>query len=213
MKPKFIKKYMRIAKAVADDNNSCYARKIGTIIVKSFANGDSNIVSAGYNGPPKRTPHCDNREYLEKMVWPELTMQEKLTFISKFPHDPSFENAPDNPVEYALDKAENCKVCPRRLVGAPSGVRLELCVCEHSERNSIYNAGCDLHDCIMFCWCGIPCLDCAKAIINSGITQIYCIKDSSYGTAYNFHRSEFLFEKAGVKVFLAPPEYYLENDE
>lgn len=212
IKKKFVKKYMRFAKTVAAENDSCLARKIGIVIVRTFENGDSNVISTGYNGPPKRTPHCDQREYLEEMVWPQLTEREKLTFISKFPHDPSKESPPDDPVEYAINKAHNCRICPRRLVDAPSGIRLELCSCSHAEANAIYNASGDIHGAYMFCWCPIPCWDCGKAIVNAGIKGVFCVTDPSYGVAYQLDRTCYLFEKAGVKIFLAPPEYYLEND-
>lgn len=45
---------------------------------------------------------------------------------------------------------------------------------EHSERNAIYNAarhGASLNGCILYCaW--LPCTDCARAIIQVGITKI-----------------------------------------
>jgi len=45
---------------------------------------------------------------------------------------------------------------------------------EHSERNAIYNAariGVSLKGCTIYMG-GIPCIDCARAIIQSGITRI-----------------------------------------
>ena len=48
---------------------------------------------------------------------------------------------------------------------------------EHAERNAIINAariGVSTNNCIMYLTCGIPCVDCTRAIINAGIKIIYC---------------------------------------
>lgn len=46
---------------------------------------------------------------------------------------------------------------------------------EHAERNTIYNAartGTSLLDSTLYMSCGIPCVDCARAIIQAGVTRI-----------------------------------------
>ncbi len=48
---------------------------------------------------------------------------------------------------------------------------------EHAERNSIFNAarmGTPLDGTTMYITSGLPCADCARAIINSGIKTVYC---------------------------------------
>jgi len=48
---------------------------------------------------------------------------------------------------------------------------------EHAERNAIYNAarvGTPLKDSTIYLTSGLPCTDCARAIINTGIKKIYC---------------------------------------
>lgn len=53
---------------------------------------------------------------------------------------------------------------------------------EHAERNSIYNAariGVSTKDCTIYLTCGLPCIDCARAIVNSGIRKIVCKKGES----------------------------------
>lgn len=48
---------------------------------------------------------------------------------------------------------------------------------EHAERNAIYNAarvGTPLKDSTIYLTSGLPCTDCARAIINTGIRKIYC---------------------------------------
>jgi dCMP deaminase len=47
----------------------------------------------------------------------------------------------------------------------------------HAEANAIVNAartGVSIKDSIMFLTCGIPCAECAKLIINSGIKEVFC---------------------------------------
>lgn len=48
---------------------------------------------------------------------------------------------------------------------------------EHGERNAIYNAarvGIPLDGSMIILTSGLPCADCARAIINSGIKIVYC---------------------------------------
>ncbi len=179
---KFVRKYLRLAKLFGEESNPCYSRKIGAIVVDTKIN---KIVATGYNGPPRQTPHCDSAEHLENIVWPQLTEDEK-SCISK---DISTK-------EEFINKFAGCKTCPRKLIGAESGKRLELCSCAHAEVNCIVNASQNLYGCTMFCWCPLPCIECTKIIINSGIKEVHCFKepkDYSIGSRY-------LFEKAGVNI-------------
>jgi dCMP deaminase len=48
---------------------------------------------------------------------------------------------------------------------------------EHAERNAIYNAarmGTPLDGTTIYLTSGLPCSDCARAIINAGIKKVYC---------------------------------------
>lgn len=48
---------------------------------------------------------------------------------------------------------------------------------EHAERNAIYNAariGVSTKNTTIYLSCGLPCADCARGIINSGIKRIFC---------------------------------------
>jgi dCMP deaminase len=48
---------------------------------------------------------------------------------------------------------------------------------EHAERNAIYNAariGTSLLDSTIYLTSGLPCMDCARGIVNSGIKIVYC---------------------------------------
>ena len=48
---------------------------------------------------------------------------------------------------------------------------------EHAERNAIYNAarvGTPLKNSTIYLTSGLPCMDCARGIVNSGIKRVYC---------------------------------------
>lgn len=80
---------------------------------------------------------------------------------------------------------------------------------EHAERNSLYNAaliGVSTKGCTMYLTCGIPCSDCARGIINSGISKIVCEKAGEPISELWFEhakRSIQMFNEAGVVI-----EYY-----
>ena len=82
---------------------------------------------------------------------------------------------------------------------------------EHAERNGIYNAaragtatqGCTIYVEIM------PCMDCARAIVQAGITEVVISNQrmSQYASEYydeHFGKVEELFGEAGVRVRRAP---------
>jgi len=81
---------------------------------------------------------------------------------------------------------------------------------EHAERNAIYSAakrGVSLLGCIMYMrW--FPCVDCARAIIQSGVSKIVCDKpdfeDERRGN--DFRISHQLFLSAGICI-----EYIYNN--
>jgi len=186
---KFIRKYMRLAKQVGEDLNPCMSRHIGVIIVNPVQN---RILGTGYNGPPKNTPHPDEPVYLREVVWPQLTSTELELLATKSITD----------VEQFVSQYGNKRICPRKIIGAASGCRLELCSCEHAEKNAIVNACQDVHGSWMLCWCGIPCWDCSKLIINSGIIQLVCI---DWGKDYSL-MSRWLLEKKGIRIQMRNPE-------
>ena len=81
---------------------------------------------------------------------------------------------------------------------------------EHAERNAIYNAariGVSTNGCTMYMSCGLPCADCARAIINCGIVKIVVGGgDSAKGPQFNDDMNSKvreMFREANVEV-----EYY-----
>jgi dCMP deaminase len=77
---------------------------------------------------------------------------------------------------------------------------------EHAERNAIYNAariGVSTKGTTMYLSCGLPCADCARGIINSGIRRIFCERvDVTKGDMWkeSQERSWDMFLESGVDV-------------
>jgi dCMP deaminase len=78
---------------------------------------------------------------------------------------------------------------------------------EHAERNAIYNAvrvGIPLKGCRMYVL-GVPCMDCARAIVQSGIEEVI-VHDAmtiKYEKWEEHHkRTMVLFLECGVKIRL-----------
>ena len=149
-------------------NSKCLSRRIGCIMVR-----DHSIISTGYNGPPRGVVHCDNRWIYDE-------------FLKK-----------------ALDKkakkdAWSDGVCPRRLMGYPSGEGLQYCVAAHAERNCLINAardGIPTKGAILYMNCGVPCKDCLIEIINAGIKEIVVKHTDVYD-----EESKFLITHADLLV-------------
>lgn len=84
---------------------------------------------------------------------------------------------------------------------------------EHAERNAIYNAariGVSTKGTTMYLSCGVPCSDCARGIINSGITRIFCERGGGakgVKWAESAERSWTMFDEAGVSVQFYDDEF------
>jgi dCMP deaminase len=82
---------------------------------------------------------------------------------------------------------------------------------EHAERNAIYNAaraGISLEGCSMYLpW--FPCVDCARAIVQSGIRSLIAIEPQwdhpQWGQ--HFHIAKELFDEVGLEVRLLNPAF------
>lgn len=217
MKDKFIVKYMMMAKEIGTRFNPCFSREIGIVIVDPVRNA---IISSGYNGPPEGTPHCNTEQFLREYFWPQLTEAEKDAACANAPiyHKdgawttqgieiiPNFGNDKEKE-DFFIEHSEGKEVCPRRYVSAGPGQRTTLCSCAHAERNAINRAPQPVYGMYMFCWCGVPCMDCASAIIQSGIDQVHCLKVD--GPDY-FPQSRWLFSVVGINLREHKQEF-LEN--
>ncbi len=107
------------------------------------------------------------------------------------------------------------KECPRRRMGFPSGEGMEHCVAVHAEINPLMQAakmGISTKGATLYAYCGTPCVNCMKEIIQAGVTRIVCLgkSGSSYAPIkdgdnpakkdYNFPLSEQLCKEAGVQL-------------
>jgi dCMP deaminase len=155
------KLYLNIAKEVAKASK-CFSRQIGSVLVTQ----DGTIVGTGYNGPPRKTPHCDSQERLE---W--LTENLRETHVGDIG-------------VYLLENGWGNK-CPRHILGFKSGEGLWVCPAAHSERNALINSareGIRTKGCILVMNCSLPCVECCKEIINAGISKIVCLDGDDYDT-------------------------------
>ena len=84
---------------------------------------------------------------------------------------------------------------------------------EHAERNAIYNAariGVSTKGTTMYLSCGVPSSDCARGIINAGITRIFCERGGGakgVKWAESAERSWTMFDEAGVSVQFYDDEF------
>jgi dCMP deaminase len=93
--------------------------------------------------------------------------------------------------------------CPRQRMGFKSGEGMEHCVAIHAEINPIMQAarmGLSTKGATLYAYCGVPCLNCTKEIIQAGIKRVVCLKKEQSGAQYNFPLAEKLYELAGVVV-------------
>jgi deoxycytidylate deaminase len=177
MKDKFIRKYMRLAKVIAEDQNPCLSRKVGVVVVDPETNG---IVGAGYNGPPENTPHCTDVEFLENFFWPQLSQREIMQVLAYYRNVKDIDRNPINHSKQICEFLSDCNKCPRNILGYSSGQRPELCSCQHAERNALSKLPIPAKGLTMFCWCGVPCIQCTGSIINAGIKEVHCLKQKDY---------------------------------
>ena len=77
----------------------------------------------------------------------------------------------------------------------------------HAERNAIYNAariGVSTKGCRMYCTCGVPCADCAIAIIQCGIKEVWvkqmAVTSNPQKWIESTKRSLQMFKEAKVKI-------------
>ena len=182
---KWTRKYMLLAKTLAEDNDACYARKIGVVLVSE----NNRIISMGYNGSVEKAPHNDSREYLQ-FLYSDLLDEKEREFLAT-------QGARCQ--EEFVDRYAGCRQCPRRILGIPSGEKLYLCSCAHAERNCLASAnqsGVSTFNSTMYCYCGVPCHECTLQIIQAKVTRVVCLKgEGDYSKS-----SRGLFQMTAVRL-------------
>jgi len=154
--------------------SKCHSRKIGAVLVK-----DNSVISTGYNGPPRGVPTCDQRWFIDKR------------FKAEYDHHCLSGN---DDVKYKTTK----DVCPRRIIGFPSGQGLEICPAGHAERNALINAaklGIKTDKTKLYMSCATPCTPCMVEIINAGVEEIVCSGMAEYDKT-----SLYLLENSDIKI-------------
>ncbi len=166
--------FLGIAKAVAK-NSKCLSRKIGSVLVK-----DKSIVSTGYNGPPRKVSPCSSR--ISKVGRDCDRTGTAIIRIDGIDYPcPGITFAALVDGTTAGDLIHN--TCPRQLIGAKSGERLDLCIAGHSERNALIQAGREgisTKGSNLYCYCNIPCKDCMIEIVNFGVDTVVCLDGPPY---------------------------------
>ncbi|MEO7995403.1 MAG: deaminase, partial [bacterium] len=84
--------------------------------------------------------------------------------------------------------------CLRETLGIPSGQRFEICRGSHAEENAIVQGarfGISVAGATLYCTTQ-PCLQCAKMIINAGLTEVV------YQHPYPHEMTEDFMRQAGV---------------
>lgn len=193
---KFVKKWMRLARHIALDNDTPCSRKVGCVITDV----NNKILSIGYNGAPSGTPHCDSTEYIRDILWPKLDEKDKEKLcdivLQRGKEHPSllkqlFNSSVEDLESLIREKPpliqncvgnilDGCNTCPRRLLGYPAGQRTDLCSCQHAERNALSNANGSVVGGILFGWCCISCFSCTGAIANSHISEVHFLSGPEY---------------------------------
>lgn len=189
---KIIGKMMRLAKIIAEDNNPCYSRKVGSVIVDR----DGIILGTGFNGPPRKTPHCDSASYIRDILWPKLNQLERAKLAS-IAHQKECNQEEDFEAEKIALRLHGCGQCPRRLLQYSSGIKTELCSCQHAERNCIVNSNSSVRNGILFGYCNVSCFQCTGAIINAGISEVHFLDGAEYDIG-----SIELYRYAQIPLFL-----------
>lgn len=155
--------------------SNCYSRKIGAVLVN-----DGEIIGIGHNGPPSEIGDCSNHGVIDG--WLDFNTNKN-------------------------DTVENG--CIRKRLGIKrSGEAMQYCLAHHAEQNAIVYAaryGRKTNGATLYLTCGVPCIECCKAIINAGIKTIYCSGDketlkSERESLYNFEFAKKMLKAAKIKV-------------
>jgi len=189
-----ILRYMSMAHHQAMLSKALNSR-VGAILVKN-----DTVISQGFNGIPRGIPEKDNWERFPRLVYNQLV--QKANELNDSEWQLINKNIAHPDIDYD----------PRYLLGYKSGYGIKWQLDSHAERNAIFNAariGVSTIDSIMYCWCGIPCKECAIAIVQAGISEVYCLDIDSIDSSnskeeevsdYNFYMARYILTTAGVSI-------------
>jgi dCMP deaminase len=167
MKEKFINYYMKMAELTAELS---YAKRlqVGAVIVKN-----QQVIGTGYNGTPAGWDNdCEDKEWCSGGGW--LSAEE---IMEGWPYEGTY-----------LDSDGNEMVGRYRLKTKPETLHSEMNALMKVARSTESSEGATL-----FCT-HAPCIDCAKAIYQAGIRNVY------FRNHYRDDNGLKFLEKSGVSV-------------
>mgnify|MGYP003511295398 CR=1 FL=1 len=155
---------MEMAGTVAH-RGTCSRLQVGAVFSK-----EGRIISMGYNGAPKGMAHCEHHQ----ITWNRTARPYDYSAFPIWLEDLMIKTNFDMSSEIA--EGTTFSTDGRILSMSPSAAASAAAcsISEHAERNAIAWAaryglaleGCELHVTHM------PCLECARSVINAGITRV-----------------------------------------
>jgi dCMP deaminase len=166
MKKKYIDYYMDVAERTGKLSHAI-RRQVGAVIVK-----DNRILSYGYNGMPTGWPNeCEYKEYMNAAKAGFMPQDE---ILEKFPNE-----------EYSV---EHQAIRRYRLVTRDEVLHAEMnCLMKVAQGTE------SSKDATLFTT-DAPCIHCAKAIFQAGISEVI------YKKVYRTDEGLHFLEKCGVKI-------------
>lgn len=145
--------------------SGCLQRQVGAVIVDK----NNNIVSTGYNDPPKGVPPCNHIGNCQK--------KNKLNIIKKMCRES--KNMRDSECEVCLRELQQAsKQCP--IIKINNDIKFgNYCGAIHAEEDALLNllqSGIDNSKCKLYSTTK-PCYACAKRIVNMGFKKIIFRED------------------------------------
>ena len=173
MKQKYVDMYMDWAARAAELSHAVRLQ-VGAVVVK-----DDSVISYGYNGMPAGWDNnCEDREYMSGDAGGWLDPDE---ILERWPFEEKVEIVDPDDGSFVMSRRYRLKTKPEVL---------------HAESNAIAKlarssqSGCDADIFITHA----PCLDCAKLIYQSGISNVY------YRNSYRDMAGVEFLEKSGITV-------------
>jgi dCMP deaminase len=167
LKPKFLEYYMRMAE-LTSTLSSAVRLQVGSVIVK-----DDQVLATGYNGTPSGWDNdCENKEWCRSGGW--LSPEE---IEEGWPYEGEYTDADGNVMQGRY-----------RLVTKNIVLHSEMNALMRVARSTESSEGASL-----FCT-HAPCLNCAKAIYQAGISSVY------YRNSYRDDSGINFLEKSGVTI-------------
>jgi len=213
MKEKYLKQFSKIVKNISE-LSTCFFRKVGAIVVK-----DNRIISEGYNGASSGMIECievsslilrffdlkTDKNSLEKFglkyvylnLFRKYSKEYLMRMYSRVKYE--FQNISKYDLEYYVELYEmDNEKFKTEFIKKFNFVHNVYEI--HAEMNAITTAakfGISLNDSVIIST-HKPCIDCAKAIVSSGIKEVYYLEDYKDSRNNNLTSDEF-FELNGIK--------------